>query len=408
MQNISYFCIVKVFISFLRFYLLTLLFTIYPHIVKAQEGIYDSSDSVTISLLTCQPYHEVYSLYGHTAIRYQNKTKDIDVAINYGMFSFQKSFFILRFVFGLTDYEMAIEPFYAFCAQYAAEGRGVYEQVLNLDPEEKSRIIQAIDENYKPENRVYRYNYFYDNCTTRARDIIVNNMGARVNYPNTTSSEQNTYRTLVHQCTENYPWARFGNDLLLGIKADLPITKAQQQFLPQNLMKDFSTATQSTHPIIPLVSDSHWVVEPGVQYVPQRFPLSPLATFSILSALTLVVLLFEVIRKTRWRYYDFITMLVTGLAGVIIFMMIFSQHPTVNLNLQILFLNPLTLIYSYTAISKSRQQSFAKYSKIWGILICLFVIGGFFQHYAEGIMILALSLLIRLSYHIFKKQGIKE
>lgn len=408
MQNISYFCIVKVFISFLRFYLLTLLFTIHPYIVKAQEGIYDSSDSVTISLLTCQPYHEVYSLYGHTAIRYQNKTKDIDVAINYGMFSFQKSFFILRFVFGLTDYEMAIEPFYAFCAQYAAEGRGVYEQVLNLTPEEKSRIIQAIDENYKPENRVYRYNYFYDNCTTRARDIIVNNMGARVNYPNTTPPEQNTYRTLVHQCTENYPWARFGNDLLLGIKADLPITKAQQQFLPQNLMKDFSTATQSTHPIIPLVSDSHWVVEPGVQYVPQRFPLSPLATFSILSALTLVVLLFEVIRKTRWRYYDFITMLVTGLSGLIIFMMIFSQHPTVNLNLQILFLNPLTLIYSYTAISKSRQQSFAKYSKIWGILICLFVIGGFFQHYAEGITILALSLLIRLVYHIFKKQGINE
>lgn len=407
MQNISYFCIVKVFIQFLRFYLLTLLFTIHPYIVKAQEGIYDSSDDVTISLLTCQPYHDVYSLYGHTAIRYQNKTRNIDVAINYGMFSFQKSFFILRFVFGLTDYEMAIEPFDAFRTQYAAEGRGVYEQILNLTPREKGRIIQAIDENYKPENRVYRYNYFYDNCTTRARDIIVNNMDSRVAYSDTISYRQNTYRTLIHLCTENYPWARFGNDLLLGIKADFPITKMQQQFLPQNLMKDFSTATRSTLPIMPLVSDSRWVVEPRGLYVPKGFPLSPLETFSILAALTLTVLLFEVKRKTRWRYYDFITMLVTGLAGIIIFMMIFSQHPTVNLNLQILFLNPLTFIYSYTAINRSSQQLLAKYYRIWAILICLFIMGGFFQHYAEGITIFALSLLVRLVYHIFKKQEFK-
>ena len=84
-------------------------------------------DNVRISLLTCQPHDEVYSIYGHTAIRYQDAARGTDLAINYGMFSFNKPYFILRFVFGLTDYEMGIEPFDAFCAQYASYGSGVYE-----------------------------------------------------------------------------------------------------------------------------------------------------------------------------------------------------------------------------------------------------------------------------------------
>ena len=139
-------------------------------------------DAVRISLLTCQPHEEVYSIYGHTAIRYQDLARGTDLAVNYGMFSFHKPYFVLRFVFGLTDYEMGIEPFEAFCAQYASYGSGVYEQVLNLTPEEKLTIAKAIDTNYEPQNRVYRYNYFYDNCTTRARDMITNHLQARVDY----------------------------------------------------------------------------------------------------------------------------------------------------------------------------------------------------------------------------------
>lgn len=131
------------------------------------------NDSIEISLLTCAPGKEVYSLYGHTAIRYNDKAKGIDIAINYGMFSFKTPFFIPRFIFGLTDYEMGIIPFDAFCEEYRYEDRDVIQQVLNLTADEKKEIIKAIETNYLPENRIYRYNYFYDNCTTRARDILI-------------------------------------------------------------------------------------------------------------------------------------------------------------------------------------------------------------------------------------------
>ena len=113
-------------------------------------------DSVEISLLTCRPRQNVYSLYGHTAIRVQDKQNQLDIAVNYGMFSFEKPFFILRFVFGLTDYSMDIEDFEAFRIYYATRGAGVRQQALNLTKDEKKAIIAAIIKNYEPQNRVYR------------------------------------------------------------------------------------------------------------------------------------------------------------------------------------------------------------------------------------------------------------
>lgn len=225
------------------------------------------ADSIRISLLTCMPRPYVYSLYGHTAIRYENLTQGIDIAINYGIFSFSKPYFVLRFVFGLTDYEMGIEYFEDFKAQYERSGCGVIQQTLNLTDKEKTAIAKAIDKNYLPENRVYRYNYFYDNCTTRARDIILDNINGKVVFENE-ANPYPSFRELIHQYNERHRWARFGNDLLLGVKADRPTTFGEQQFLPKNLSKDINHAViydkdgskrkfvESETWVLPVTSDS--------------------------------------------------------------------------------------------------------------------------------------------------------
>ena len=361
-------------------------------------------DAVRISLLTCQPHEEVYSIYGHTAIRYQDLARGTDLAVNYGMFSFHKPYFVLRFVFGLTDYEMGIEPFEAFCAQYASYGSGVYEQMLNLTPEEKLTIAKAIDTNYEPQNRVYRYNYFYDNCTTRARDMITNHLQARVDYTPEKSHDTTSYRQIVRQCANNTPWIRFGNDILLGIKADLLIDRAQRQFLPANLMNDFESATlnNGSGSKRKLIASSGWVVQPGVQTSSSSFPLSPTAFMLILAAIILGTTAIESKLNTRFRWFDAFWLLLCGLIGIILFVMIFSQHPTVSINLQILFFCPYTLLYIYRAVKKSKETQFLRGIKIWRILIVLFLIGGFFQHYAEGVRFLALSLLIRYMYLLYR------
>ena len=397
----------KLFISFLRYIFVGLLLMLVCSYAKAQDTSYIDMDSVQISLLTCQPHEEVYSLYGHTAIRYYDKTRNMDLAINYGMFSFKKPFFILRFVFGLTDYEMGIEPFDAFCAQYAGYGSGVYEQVLHLTREEKSRIANAINENYKPENRVYRYNYFYDNCTTRARDMLLDHLTRRLDV-RIKDLKWESYRDLVHQCCRRTPWVKFGNDMLLGLQADFPIDHTQKQFLPQNLKEDFehiflNTGKGKTEK---LVSRSGWVVLPGVQTEMADFPLSPIACMLLLAGIIVLITLFEGIRKTRFRWVDAAILLVCGLVGLILFTMIFSQHPTVRLNLQILLFCPFTLLYIYSSVKKSREKQFYKGMKVWCALLILFLIGGLFQHYAEGIRFLSLSLLLRYTYFIYRNRKI--
>ena len=397
----------KLFISFLRYIFVVLLLMPVCSYAKAQDTSYIDMDSVQISLLTCQPHEEVYSLYGHTAIRYYDKTRNMDLAINYGMFSFKKPFFILRFVFGLTDYEMGIEPFDAFCAQYAGYGSGIYEQVLHLTREEKSRIANAINENYKPENRVYRYNYFYDNCTTRARDMLLDHLTRRLDV-RIKDLKWESYRDLVHQCCRRTPWVKFGNDMLLGLQADFPIDHTQKQFLPENLKEDFEhiflkTGKGKTEK---LVSRSGWVVLPGVQTEMADFPLSPIACMLLLAGIIVLVTLLEGIRKTRFRWVDAAIFLVCGLVGLILFAMIFSQHPTVRLNLQILLFCPFTLLYIYSSVRKSREKQFYKGMKVWCALLILFLIGGLFQHYAEGIRFLALSLLLRYTYFIYRNRKI--
>lgn len=397
MGNISYFCIVKRFISLLR--CLSLIICLLPaNNISAQHYVESdlNMDSVEISLLTCRPRQNVYSLYGHTAIRIQDKQNHLDMAVNYGMFSFDKPFFILRFVFGLTDYSMDIEDFEAFRIYYATRGAGVKQQTLNLTKEEKKAIIDAIIKNYEPQNRVYRYSYFYDNCTTRARDILLDNINGTIRYQ-TRNKNSESYREMIHDYNEQQRWARFGNDLLLGIKADFPTNHEQQQFLPDNLRKDFDNAVviDKNGQKRALVSNSSWVVLPGTQAEWSGFPLSPTTCAIIFFVIVVAVSIYERCETKMFWGMDIFLMLLTGLCGLILLAMVFSQHPTVRVNLQILLLNPISLIFLYPTVKCLRRNIIHRWLMAWMILIVLFLIGGFFQSYAEGMTIVALSLLIR-------------
>ena len=230
------------------------------------------ADSVQVSLLTCSPGEEVWAQYGHTAIRYLDRKSGEDIAVNYGIFSQDQPYFIPRFILGLTDYRMGVEPMDMFLAQYRYEGRGVIEQVLNLSAEDKQAIHSALLENMKPENVVYRYNFFYDNCTTRARDMLVNHLHGKVTYP--VADKPETFRSMLHRWNHDYEWSQFGEDLLLGVNADRKTTKAEQQFLPDNLRCDFEKATYNGRP---LVAETHTLLPPQKKDIESGFPLSPLS-----------------------------------------------------------------------------------------------------------------------------------
>lgn len=363
-------------------------------------------DSIEISLLTCEPHPAIYSLYGHTAIRVQNLSTGEDIAVNYGVFDFNTPNFFLRFSLGQTDYCMGIVPFSYFCSEYSSYGSGVIQQVLNLSDTEKEKILAALRENYRPENREYRYNYFYDNCTTRARDILLSNLERQLEQPPQTDSVE-TYRSMIHAYNTDYPWARWGNDILLGFQADKNTTHEERQFLPFNLSNDFDQMVIlcSDGSRVPLVKERSYVVEPGVQEQEKGFPLRPSVCALILLALTIIVTILESTSKRWFWLYDTILMILTGLCGLILTWMLFSSHPTVRLNLQILVMNPLTLIFAYSVARRACHHELHWWWKVWTILIVLFLFGRFLQCYAEGMIILALSLLIRcISRGVLKKR----
>ena len=351
-----------------------------------------SFDSVEVSLLTCSPHEEIYSLYGHTALRWHDLRKGEDIAFNWGVFDFKKPFFVGRFVFGLTDYELGAYPYPLFRKEYKKYGSGITEQVLDLRPEEKMAIKEALIRNMQPENKVYRYNYFYDNCSLRPRNLIERCISGEVKYV-AREDYQPTYREMVHGCVRNHPWAAFGNDMLLGIRADMKTDLRQQEFLPLNLLYDFDRATiYADGEYRPLVKEKRIALQAGVQVIEEDFPLTPMQCAWVLFIVSAGIALIEWKQKKRFRYWDALLMLVQGLAGCVLFVMIFSQHPTTSLNLQLLLFNPLPLFY-IPAVLKGQTK---RWRLVLLCMIVLFAIGSLFQNYAEGMLIVALSLLIRV------------
>lgn len=357
-------------------------------------------EHVTISLLTCSPGHEIYAQYGHTALRYHDSSTGKDMVINYGMFSSSQPYFIPRFIFGLTDYRMDVEDFETFYAQYAYEGRGVTEQKLNISNADKYAITLALQQNVLPENIVYRYNFFYDNCTSRARDMIVNHLHGKVVY-HAPAKAGCSFRDMIHEFNQNYPWTQFGEDMLLGVEADRATTKAEQQFLPMHLMRDFEHATYNGKP---LVSSTEEILQPNADVEqPAPFP-SPMACVLILALIGVAITAAEhKLKVTMWGF-DLFLMLLCGLVGIVLTLMIFSQHPCVRVNLLLLFFNPLPLFYAWRAIKRLRNKQPDYWWMLWSVLIVLGLTGQLIQHEHIEITILALILLIRSISHInFKK-----
>lgn len=361
----------------------------------AQPTMTADMDSIEIGLVTCSPHDEVYSLYGHSALHVHDLSSDRSWVYNYGVFDFKKPHFVWRFIMGHTDYCLERTAYFqAWVDYYAKWGCKVEEQILNLTPGEKQRLLKALDDNLRL-YPVYRYNFFFDNCSTRPRNIVEKCLEGTVSYA-ARPDYQPSFREMIHHCTEQHPWAAFGNDLLLGLTADRTATQREQQFLPANLCYDFDHATvERQGETRPLVLRHVVLVPLAQQPVKSAFPLSPLACTLLLLLVSVAIFVLEWRRQRIMVWWDGLLMLLTGLTGLILLLMFFSEHPATSSNLQILVLNPLALFFLPLVLMRRRTRWF-------NISLCClvaFFIGSFWQDYAEGMECVALCLLLRYMIH---------
>ena len=359
-------------------------------------------DSIRISLVTCAPGSEIYALFGHTAIRYENYTRKQDMVFNYGMFSFNTPNFVMRFLMGKTDYQLGVVPYSHFEMEYAMRGSDVHYQVLNLTQEEKVKLVMLLDENYRPSNRVYRYNYFYDNCTTRARDKIEECLSGKVVYPEDVAPR--TFRDIIHEFTAGSEWSELGIDLCLGAEADQPLDYRKQQFAPFVMHSAARKASlYQSESVTSLVISEH-VRKAEVQgEESDAFPLGPMACACILLVVTILISVWSYrAGKVCWLW-DVLLFGLQGLGGCLIaFLFFFSVHPTVDSNWMLVLFNPLPLLYLPVMVYKAIKRRKDIYHQINVVCLVLFIIAMPFipQNFNATVLPLTLSLLVCSAGHL--------
>ena len=372
-------------------------------------------DSLRVSLLTCSPGQEVYSLYGHTAIRVQVPKDSIDEVFNYGVFDFRKPHFTWHFVLGQTDYMIEPLPWKYFIIDYDRRGSSITEQELNLTPSEANCLLAALIENCQPENREYRYSFLYNNCTTKVRDMVEQVVMGSVQYPDTLPHQ--TAREILHHYTAQHPWAQEGNDLLLGSEMDTILSERAAMFIPENMMQAFDGAyiLSENGDMRPLVRSKKVILEAKQQVVEPEFPLSPLQAVLVFAAICILILVLEIWTKRLWWLWDVVILLLQGIAGTLLtFMFLFSEHPGVDSNWQVWVFNPIYFIGIPLVIKSAIRHKETLWYAFYFAVLALFLLFSPWipQVFAKITVPLALCLLTRpLSYYYFchrkKKHGRK-
>lgn len=324
-----------------RFLLLVIFLTI-----GAGKAASQSSDT-TFYLITCGPGTETYSLYGHSALRIVTGTDDI--VFNWGVFDFDTPNFAWKFAKGRLNYMVAYEPYNNFLRSYLYEQRVVFIQQINLESQEKSKMLELIRENIKPENKEYRYDFFYDDCSTRIRDLIERSVLTSLSYPSEVGTVP-TFRQMINKYQQPFPWLSFGIDLLLGMPSDKKADVRERMFLPLEMMDGLSATTiYRNGENVPLLGKAEIVLDFPPPVTEGKFP-GPFLIFSVLFFIILLLSLF--IKKQSYiNILDFLLFFVFSLVAILlVFFNFFSDHNQVKWNFNIIWISPVIILCLFSIL----------------------------------------------------------
>ena len=355
------------------------------------------------SVLTCSPGDEAYSLYGHTGLRYCDKEKGIDVVFNYGYFDFDSPNFAWRFILGETDYMVGAVSYDFFCREYIQRGSAVFSQELNLTPAQEHKLFSLLKENCLLANRTYRYNYFYNNCTTKIRDKVALVADSLV-YD--TVAKYPTFRDALNAMLVNHPWYAFGINMMLGADIDRPATSHDLQFIPQNFMNDLDVCyiVNADGERLPLVKNNVAVIA-EIPAAVKHSNATPFNVALLLLLATFILMSCEVRKKKTFWGFDVLLMTLQGLAGcLLLFMALFSQHPAVGNNWLLLLLNPMALVLMPIYVSRIRKHKPLTIAWVQVAMAVLFFVSAIcgLQVYPLPFYFCAVALTVRSLFLIYK------
>jgi hypothetical protein len=355
------------------------------------------SESAKIHLITCDVGEEIYSLFGHTAIRVSDAENNIDEIYNYGTFDGFEDNFELKFAQGKLNYWLSKQTLEDFLWEYEYYNRTVYQQTLNLTNNEVKTIYAFLLENFKPENRKYQYEFFYDNCATRVRDVFQNVLGSSIIWNNHPWHNQFTFRQIIAKDLVKTPLTHLGIDLVLGKKIDVSVSTQELMFHPIYMMETFDLAERNIDG-----KTEKLLVEKTVLYQGSKLlldiPNIPLYSAWAIFFLAAILTFFS-LNKIGY-VFDFSLSYIFGLLGIILLLMWFAtDHSATKYNFNLLWASPLLLLFPILH-KKQLKQGFALLTAL-----LFFVFAGSFiipQEFNSAVTPLVLSLGLRYFYNYRK------
>lgn len=324
------------------------------------------SEHTKVSLLTSSPGEDLYAQFGHSAIRITDTLSGQDLVFNYGLFDFNTPGFYLKFIRGKLPYQLGIQRFEPFLNAYIEENRQCRELEINLSEKERLALIHFLSVNYLPENREYPYDFFFDNCATRIRDILENNFQA--NYPDTSLIKKASFRHFLAEYVGQNSWINVGFYLILGLPADAIATFRDEMFLPDYLEKHLENAFLGSQPLtknkIKILFQNQ--PEKSVSFLPSPILVSCLLFF--------MALIFTFYYTKRWtKIFDIVFFSLISLSGMLfVFMWVGTDHFVTHKNMNLLWANPLYILVIFNLYSGKN----GKYLLLFLLTLNLIVLTG--------------------------------
>ena len=331
-------------------FLIVILFT-----NKVIGQILPLSENTEVSIITCGTGSEIYSLFGHTAIRIRDADNQIDEVYNYGTFDFSTPNFYLKFVKGDLQYLETSCTFEEFIQEYLYEKRSVDEQILNISISQKQALFDYLNTSLKSEERFYTYKFIDKNCTTMVIDAVNKSIGKEVIVKNTT--EDRTYRAILFPYFEGHFFEQLGTSIIFGTKVDL---KGEELFLPAELQESIKTISYNNKPLCK-------VNRKIMEFEKEEVPFSWWNNYYVFCLLFSMVLIAN--KSAVYKTY-FIAL---GLLGLFfIFAGFYSLHKELANNYNILLFNPILFLVVYFQFKNNRK--YILYSSMFSILCLLFYV----------------------------------
>lgn len=367
--------------------------------IKAQQQ--KLSNEAEISVLTIGPGTSLYDAFGHNAFRIKDNSLGIDYTFNYGVYDFDMPNFYTKFARGKLNYKIDKNYYEDFIDFYISQNRSVKEQVLNLSKTEKQRIYDYLIHNYKPENKYYLYDFFYDNCATKIRDVIPIILKENIDFNEPEGFTQKTFRQLIYDHVDKNSWGGFGIDLALGSVIDKKATANEHMFLPMYIYVFFENATTNTSK--PLVKQSQVLFESVKKPRSNNFLTSPLFVFGIISLIILLITFFDYKNNKQSLWLDVIIFAFTGTIGILVLLLwLATDHSATAQNYNLLWAFALNIFMISQLFKKTIKTWFIKYLKLLIIMLCLLVLHWMIsvQIFAIGLIPLLIAFFIRYAYLI--------